>query len=88
MVIWVIEQHELKEDMEDAQFKGFLTSMMSFFVMFFGGFENYANILDLDKEIEKDHHLTLAAFYVLFLMMIVVTSLGMLNILQAAIISD
>ena len=56
--------------------------------MFFGGFDNYENILELDEEIEKGHHLTLAAFYVLFLMMIVVTSLGMLNLLLAAIISD
>ena len=56
--------------------------------MFFGGFDNYANILKLDEEIKKGHHLTAAAFYVLFLMMIVVTSHGMLNLLLAAIISD
>ena len=83
---WVIKQHDCKST--DAHFEGFLTSIKSCFVMFFGGFDNYENILELDEEIEKGHHLTLAAFYVLFLMMIVVTSLGMLNLLLAAIISD
>jgi hypothetical protein len=83
---WVIKQHDSKGD--NAHFKGFLTSIKSCFVMFFGGFDNYANILVLDEEIKKGHHLTVAAFYVLFLMMIVVTSLGMLNLLLAAIISD
>jgi len=83
---WVIEQHDCKD--ENSHFEGFLTSIKSCFVMFFGGFDNYENILVLDEEIKKGHHLTVAAFYVLFLMMIVVTSLGMLNLLLAAIISD
>jgi len=83
---WVIKQHDCQGD--DPHFKGFLTSIKSCFVMFFGGFDNYANILLLDEEIKKGHHLTAAAFYILFLMMIVVTSLGMLNLLLAAIISD
>ena len=56
--------------------------------MFFGGFDEYDDVLSFDDEIKKDHHLTLAAFYVLYLMMIIVTSLGMLNILLAAIITD
>ena len=83
---WVIQQHDCKG--VNAHFEGFLTSIKSCFVMFFGGFDNYENILVLDEEIKKGHHLTLAAFYFLFLMMIVVTSLGMLNLLLAAIISD
>merc|ERR1712203_438312 len=83
---WVVKQHENKED--DARFKGFLTSIKACFVMFFGGFDEYDDVLSFDDEIKKDHHLTLAAFYVLYLMMIIVTSLGMLNILLAAIISD
>ena len=56
--------------------------------MFFGGFDEYDDVLSFDDEIKKDHHLTLAAIYVLYLMMIIVTSLGMLNILLAAIITD
>ena len=83
---WVVKQHENKED--DARFKGFLTSIKACFVMFFGGFDEYDDVLSFDDEIKKDHHLTLAAFYVLYLMMIIVTSLGMLNILLAAIITD
>ena len=83
---WVVKQHENKKD--DARFKGFLTSIKACFVMFFGGFDEYDDVLSFDDEIKKDHHLTLAAFYVLYLMMIIVTSLGMLNILLAAIITD
>jgi len=83
---WVIKQHELKED--DARFKGFLTSIKACFVMFFGGFDEYDDVLLFDEEIEKGHHLTMTAFYILYLMMIIVTSLGMLNILLAAIITD
>jgi len=83
---WVIKQHENKGN--DARFKGFLTSIKACFVMFFGGFDEYDDVLLFDEEIEKDHHLTMAAFYILYLMMIIVTSLGMLNILLAAIISD
>jgi len=83
---WVIKQHEKKDN--DARFKGFLASIMASFVMFFGGFDEYNDVLHFDKEIEKGHHLTIVAFYILFLMMIVVSSLGMLNLLLAAIISD
>ena len=83
---WVIKQHENKED--DARFKGFLTSIKACFVMFFGGFDEYDDVLLFDDEIAKGHHLTMSAFYILYLMMIIVTSLGMLNILLAAIISD
>jgi hypothetical protein len=83
---WVIEQHERKE--EDAHFTGFITSIQACFVIFFGGIEDYSDVLKSDEEIERGHHLTLAAFYILYLMMIIVTSLGMLNILLAAIISD
>ena len=83
---WVIKQHELKED--DARFKGFLTSIKACFVMFFGGFDEYDDVLLFDEEIAKGHHLTMTAFYILYLMMIIVTSLGMLNILLAAIITD
>merc|ERR1719367_171798 len=83
---WVIKQHEKKDN--DERFKGFLTSIKASFVMFFGGFDEYNDVLHFDKEIEKGHHLTIVAFYVLFLMMIVVSSLGMLNLLLAAIISD
>ena len=83
---WVIKQHEMKDN--DAHFKDFLTSIQSSFVMFFGGFDEYSEALVFNKEIEKGHHLTMVAFYILFLMMIIVTSVGMLNILIAAIISD
>ena len=83
---WVIKQHENKED--DARFKGFLTSIKACFVMFFGGFDEYDDVLLFDEEIAKGHHLTMSAFYILYLMMIIVTSLGMLNILLAAIITD
>jgi len=83
---WVIEQHERKED--DARFKGFIPSIQACFVMFFGGFEDYSDVLKFDEEIESGHHLTLVAFYILYLTMIIVTTLGMLNILLAAIISD
>merc|ERR550517_1416264 len=83
---WVIKQHESKGN--DARFKDFLTSIKACFVMFFGGFDEYDDVLLFDEEIEKGHHLTMAAFYILYLMMIVVTSLGMLNILLAAIITD
>merc|ERR1712184_183053 len=54
----------------------------------FGGFDEYDDVLLFDEEIAKGHHLTMSAFYILYLMMIIVTSLGMLNILLAAIISD
>ena len=83
---WVIKQHESKGN--DARFKDFLTSIKACFVMFFGGFDEYDDVLLFNEEIEKGHHLTMAAFYILYLMMIVVTSLGMLNILLAAIITD
>ena len=84
---WVIAQHDERASV-DTHFKGFVTSMKVCFVMFFGGFDNYVDMFDFDEEIGKGHHLTVAAFYILFLMMIVVTSLGMLNLLLAAIISD
>ena len=82
---WIIMQHE---DMLGSHFKNFSGSIFACFIMFFGEFGNYGEVLDYEHEIKKGHVLTFTAFYVLFLMMIIMSSLGMLNLLMAAIIMD
>jgi hypothetical protein len=83
---WVINQHEVNEN--ETAFNNFSKSVTSSFVMFFGEFGEFGNTLDYQKEVEKKHYLTLAAFYFLFLMMIIMSSLAMLNLLLAAILTD
>ena len=83
---WVINHHDAQQS--DNGFGNFIRSIKSAFIMFFGEFGEFGNVLHYSKEIAKSHFITLAAFLILFLMMITISSLGMLNLLIAAVIVD
>ena len=65
---WVINHHDAQES--DNGFSNFIGSIKSSFIMFFGEFGEFGNILHYSEEVKKSHFITLAAFLILFLMMI------------------